>query len=244
MEPSPVAKPTHWSSGATATKGETCEPDYAYCLRGIQEFPHCPTSLGQEMVERFLALIALILFAPLMLVIAAIIRFDSPGPALFRQLRVQQGGKLFRFTKFRTYYADAKDRFPELYIYTIAPETLQDYKFKVPDDPRATRFGKWLRKSTLDELPNLWHVLTGEMTIVGPRPEIPEFLPNYTHEELRIFCIRPGVTGLAQISGRGLLTFPETCAYNLEYLKKRSVAFDTKIVVLTVWRVILRHGAF
>lgn len=179
-----------------------------------------------------------------MALLAIIIRLDSPGPALFRQYRVGRGGKLFRFTKFRTYHSDAQERFPELYDYDISREALKNFKFKVPNDPRATRFGKWLRKTTLDELPNFWHVLRGDMSLVGPRPEIPEFLPNYTPEQLRMFTVRPGVTGMPQVYGRGLLTFPVTVAYNLEYIEKRSLAFDWQLILLTLWRVCMARGAF
>lgn len=195
-------------------------------------------------MDRLLAALALIVTSPIMLLVAAIIRLDSPGPALFHQLRVGQGGKLFWFVKFRTYYRDAKERFPELYDYRIAPELLRDYRFKVNDDPRATRVGQWLRQSTLDELPNFWNVLTGHMALVGPRPEIPEFLPNYREEQLQIFTVRPGVTGFAQISGRGWLRFEETKRQDLMHLEKRGLRNDLKILLATVSRVVFRHGAF
>lgn len=232
-------------NGGTAT-ATALEPskDYGRCLELIREYEELPTGWIQDGFDRLAALAALVLTAPMMLVIGLIIKLDSPGPALFRQYRVGRGGKLFLFTKFRTYYADARERFPQLYDYRISNESLSDYRFKVPNDPRATRVGIWLRKSTLDELPNFWHVLTGEMALVGPRPEIPEFLPNYTTEELRMFSVKPGVTGLAQISGRGWLTFPETCDCNLRYLKLRSFGYDLKILALTVYRVVLGHGAF
>lgn len=241
---------SHNSSGSrlTAISGNSRKvrktAEWELSLGKIAEYPEQCQPLAQQICERLLALIALVLTAPIMLVLAIIVRFDSPGPALFRQYRVGRGGRLFRFTKFRTYYADARDRFPHLYDYSIPKESLTDYRFKVPNDPRATRVGRWLRKSTLDELPNLWHVFTGEMALVGPRPEIPEFLPNYTREQLRMFSVTPGVTGLAQVSGRGWLTFPETCDLNLTYVDRRSLKFDLKILWLTVSRVILGHGAF
>jgi lipopolysaccharide/colanic/teichoic acid biosynthesis glycosyltransferase len=198
----------------------------------------------RDVIDRSLAALALIVTSPIMFLVAAIIRLDSPGPALFRQLRVGQGGKLFWFVKFRTYYHDAKERFPELYDYLIPPECLRDYRFKVRDDPRATRVGQWLRQSTLDELPNFWNVLAGHMALVGPRPEIPEFLPNYTEDQLRIFTVRPGVTGFAQISGRGWLRFEETKRYDLMHLEHKGFRNDLKILLATVTRVVFRHGAF
>lgn len=220
------------------------EKDWRQCLNQIAELETIPTPRYRDMIDRALALIALIVTSPIMLLIAATIRLDSPGPALFRQKRIGQGGKLFDFVKFRTYYQDAKERFPELYDYRIPPDDLKNYRFKVPSDPRATRVGQWLRQSTLDELPNFWNVFTGNMALVGPRPEIPEFLPNYSESQLRIFTIRPGVTGFAQISGRGWLTFPETKKWDLLHLEKRGLRSDCRVLLATVARVIFRHGAF
>lgn len=217
---------------------------YKLALEYIAQLPAVDTPVLQDILDRFLAAIALIVFSPIMALVAIIIRLDSPGPALFQQYRVGRGGRLFRFTKFRTYHVDAQERFPELYDYDIPRDALKNFKFKVPNDPRATRFGRWLRKTTLDELPNFWHVLTGDMSLVGPRPEIPEFLPNYTPEQLRMFTVRPGVTGMPQVYGRGLLTFPVTVAYNLEYLEKRSFSFDWHLILLTLWRVCMGRGAF
>jgi lipopolysaccharide/colanic/teichoic acid biosynthesis glycosyltransferase len=217
---------------------------WADALAQIQEHGSVGRPLLWELVERFIAVCALMLTAPVMAIVAILIRLDSPGPALFRQYRVGRGGRLFRFTKFRTYYSDAKERFPELYDYSISAAKLDDYRFKIPDDPRATRVGAWLRKSTLDELPNFWHVLTGDMSLVGPRPEIPELLPLYTEEELRKFSVKPGVTGLSQVSGRGWLTLPQTKYYDLRYVEQQSVWLDVRVMALTLWRVVLRHGAF
>ncbi len=112
------------------------------------------------------------------------------------------------------------------------------------NDPRVTRAGRLLRQLSLDELPNLWSVLTGEMSLVGPRPEAPEVLQYYTPEEMTKLTLRPGITGLAQASGRGLLNWGETLALDLQYVRTRSVALDLKIILLTIKRVITRHGAF
>lgn len=206
---------------------------------GLEEVP-----LWRDIAERLIALIALLVFAPVLLVLAVAIRMDSPGPALFRQWRIGRGGKLFRFTKFRTYYEDARDRFPELYDYTYSQADMNLVHFKVPNDPRMTRIGNWLRQTTLDELPNFWHVLTGEMSLVGPRPEIPDMFPHYRPQELRKFTVRPGVTGMSQISGRGNLSFRETVDYDLEYVDGRSLAGDIAIVVRTIQSVVVRRGAF
>ena len=168
----------------------------------------------------------------------------TPGPAIFKQTRIGRNCKPFTLYKFRTLYADARERFPELYNYDYSPDQIETLQFKTADDPRVTPQGKRLRMSTLDELPNLWNVLKGEMALVGPRPEIPEMLPYYHGELIEKFSVRPGVTGLAQISGRGRLKFLETAALDLEYVRTRSIRTDAKIVCLTILKVVLRDGAF
>jgi lipopolysaccharide/colanic/teichoic acid biosynthesis glycosyltransferase len=198
----------------------------------------------QRGLEIAVAVIALILTSPIMLVLAILIRRGTSGRALFFQDRVGREGKLFKFVKFRTLYADARARFPELYAYQYDPEQLKALHFKVEKDPRVTPQGHWMRKSTLDELPNFWNVLTGDMALVGPRPEIPEMLPYYQGEMLQKFSVRPGVTGLAQISGRGRLGFHETVALDVQYVKTRSFTLDLKIVLMTINKMVTGDGAF
>ncbi|HVN83151.1 MAG TPA: sugar transferase [Terriglobia bacterium] len=195
-------------------------------------------------VESLVALTVLILTAPILLVIAIVIKIGTPGPALFFQKRVGLNGRRFTFVKFRTLYADAKQRFPELYAYRYTEEELGSLYFKVENDPRVTPQGSWLRKSTLDELPNFWNVLKGDMALVGPRPEIPEMLPYYKNEMLSKFSVRPGITGLAQISGRGRLSYFDTVALDLEYVRTRSFAVDMKIILKTIYKIMVRDGAF
>lgn len=197
-----------------------------------------------RLFEIVVASIALVITLPIMLITAIVIKLGTPGPALFRQERIGANLKPFRFVKFRTLYADARQRFPELYAYQYNDDELRALKFKVEDDPRVTPQGKWLRRSTLDELPNFWNVLTGELALVGPRPEIPEMLPYYQGEMLLKFAVRPGITGLAQISGRGRLGFHETVEYDVEYVRQRSFAMDLKIMLRTVYLIVLHDGAF
>jgi lipopolysaccharide/colanic/teichoic acid biosynthesis glycosyltransferase len=186
----------------------------------------------------------LVIASPVILLIAIIIRLDSPGPALFFQKRVGKNGKTFTFLKFRTLYVDARQRFPELYRYQYTPDELVDLRFKVDEDPRVTRQGNWLRRTSLDELPNFWNVLKGDMALVGPRPEIPEMLPYYTGDMLQKFSVRPGVTGPAQVSGRGRLTFFDTVEFDLEYVRRQSFAYDMRILLTTVRMVLAQDGAF
>jgi len=194
--------------------------------------------------EIVIALAALIITAPLMLIVALIIKRGTPGPVLFFQKRIGVNGKPFTFVKFRTLYADAKQRFPELYKYKYSEKQLNSLHFKVENDPRVTPQGKWLRKSTLDELPNFWNVLMGDMALVGPRPEIPEMLPYYEKDMLLKFAVRPGVTGLAQVSGRGRLSYFDTVAFDVNYVRNRSVINDIKIILKTMLKILAHDGAF
>jgi lipopolysaccharide/colanic/teichoic acid biosynthesis glycosyltransferase len=206
---------------------------------------HCPPiPLAQRVAEMVVAAVLLLLTAPVIAAVAVVVKLDSPGPAIFRQARVGRHGRMFRFAKFRTLYADARLRWPDLYAYNYSAEQIAALHFKLRDDPRVTRVGHWLRKSTLDELPNLWNVLTGDVALVGPRPEIPEMLPYYDDDGLAKFSVRPGVTGLAQIRGRGDLSFVDTVAYDVEYVRTRSWRLDLEILLTTFRCTILRRGAF
>ncbi len=203
--------------------------------------------LGYAFAKRLVDLVGsavlLLVAAPIMIVLSLLIRMDSPGPALFAQQRITRGGRLFTFYKFRTMWVDAKDRFPELYDYqklTARP----DVYYKLSDDPRSTRVGRWLRRTTLDELPNLINVLLGDMTLVGPRPELPGLVPLYRPEDLVLFFTKSGVTGLAQVAGRSLLTVRERIALDLRYVANQTVLLDLRILLCTVSAVLLRRGAF
>ena len=194
-------------------------------------------------IEIVLAVTVLTAGLPVLLLLALAIRWDSPGPALFRQIRIGKGRRPFVFFKFRTFYADAKQRFPELYEYKYTPDEVSNLDFKNDNDPRVTRIGRWLRKSTLDELPNFINVLLGDASVVGPRPEIPEMLPYYSQEELLKFHVKPGLTGLAQVSGRNHLRFKETNALDVQYVRERSWKLDLRIFWKTTWCIVTRRGA-
>jgi len=201
-------------------------------------------SLATRLVEIPVALIALIVTTPIMIVIAIIIKRGTPGPALFFQDRIGVGGRRFRFVKFRTLFVDARQRFPEWYRYQYDQEEMRSLKFKVEQDPRVTPQGNWLRKTSLDELPNFWNVLTGDMALVGPRPEIPEMLRYYKGQNCKKFSVRPGVTGMAQISGRGRLRFRDTVSIDLKYVRTRSFWKDIRVLLKTLKMILLRDGAF
>jgi len=240
------------------------------------------TDRVRRLMDLALSLGALIVFSPLMLAIAIVIKLDSPGPILFRHVRIgrnrrfgtpaewqrerrrrDSGGPPFVFYKYRTMYADARQRFPELYTYSYTPEELAVLPIKVlvgkkgqvedfasgprpdlMDDPRATRVGRWLRRTSLDELPNFLNVVRGDMSIVGPRPDIADNVVYYRPNHMTKFSVKPGITGLAQVRGRGFLPFHEINDYDVEYVERRSLWLDLKIMVETAIYVVKRHGAF
>lgn len=190
------------------------------------------------------AIPAFVLALPLMVVLGIVIRIDSPGPVVFRQTRLGKDCKPFRFYKFRTMWVDARSRYPELYRYKYDAETVRTMRFKLIEDPRLTRVGRYLRRTSLDELPNLWNVILGDITLVGPRPEIPEMLPYYEDWQRAKFSVKPGLTGLAQVGGRGWLSFQDTIAADLRYVSERSFRFDLWVTLRTVVEIIKRQGAF
>lgn len=214
--------------------------------RRTTEIPQHKRGVGvwTRVFEVVVAAVAIAVTAPIMVILAILIKRGTPGPVLFFQERVGRNGKPFKFVKFRTLYADARERFPELYAYDYSPEELDRLYFKVEEDPRVTPQGKWIRRTSLDELPNFWNVLTGDMALVGPRPEIPEMLPYYEGEMLEKFTVRPGVTGLAQISGRGRLSFRDTVACDVEYVRNQSFLGDLAILGQTALLVVTQDGAF
>lgn len=205
-----------------------------------------PRVLGvvRRVAEIIAASVALIVTSPIMLIIAIIIRLDSPGPAIFRQKRVGLDRKLIDFCKFRTMYVNAAELYPELYAYRYSPEEIRQVRLKQSDDPRVTRVGKWLRKSTLDELPNFWNLLTGDVAIVGPRPDIAGVLPYFTSAQMVKFSVKPGITGLAQTRGRGRLRFQDQIRYDIFYAKKKSFWLDVSIIARTIKLMVTSDGAF
>lgn len=181
----------------------------------------------------------LLLLWPLMLLIALWIRLDSPGPALFKPTRVGLDGKLFTMYKFRTMRVGGEKD----WLKRFDPEKIEDFVFQTDEDPRLTKSGRFLRKTSLDELPNLLNVLGGSMSLVGPRPEEPEVVEHYTDEIRRRLTVKPGITGLAQISGRGELPLKEVIAKDLEYVENQSFLGDLGILVKTPLTVFSRRGA-
>lgn len=199
---------------------------------------------SKQYLDQIIGVVLLLVSSPFFLIIAIFIKLSSPGPVIFTQLRLGKNRKPFRFYKFRTMYDDAEKKFPKLYEYKYSKKEIKTMQFKIKNDPRLTKFGKYLRKTSLDELPNLINVIKGEMTFIGPRPEIPEMLKYYSKYQILKFSVKPGITGYAQVNGRGLLTFQETISQDLQYIKDQNFLTDLKILAKTLIVVIKGLGAF
>ncbi len=196
--------------------------------------------LLKRWIDVALSALALLVLAPLFLVVAVAIRLESRGPAIFRQERAGEDGQPFRMLKFRTMVADAEARLPQL----VSFESLRDPMFKLREDPRVTRVGRILRRTSIDELPQLVNVLRGEMSLVGPRPEQVELVERYRPEHRFRLLVRPGITGPMQVFGRGELTFEERLAVEREYIENLSLGRDVRILALTVSAVVHAKGAY
>lgn len=179
---------------------------------------------------------------PVIALAAIAVRLESRGNPLFIQTRVGLNGKPFRIFKLRGMYADASTRFPELYDYSKHDGL--DFHFHYERDPRITRVGNFIRKTSIDELPNFLNVVLGSMTLVGPRPEIPEVSALYGRYREPYLSVKPGVTCLSKVSGRDLLTKEQTIRMDIGYVERRSTALDLKILWATFWSVINRRNVF
>lgn len=190
------------------------------------------------------ALIGLILLSPILVIIATIVRLDSRGPVLYRGLRIGRGGQRFKMLKFRTMQVGAETALEEV-VQGAPDEVLSAQGFqKLLHDPRLTRAGRVLRRSSLDELPQLWNVLLGEMSLVGPRPFLPEQRKMYGEPYADYLRVRPGMTGLWQVSGRSRLSFTERARLDADYLRDWSLWLDLRILVQTIWVVVRGDGAY
>lgn len=183
-----------------------------------------------------LAIVMLVCLAPLCALVALAIRLDSQGPILFRQRRVGRGGQDFTMLKFRSMLADASAAAHHRYITELASgvvDASREELRKLTEDPRVTRVGAIIRKTSLDELPQLFNVLAGQMSIVGPRPAVAYELELYRAEHFERFDVRPGITGLWQVSGRNRLGFHEMLDLDLEYVRRQGLARDLWLILRT-----------
>ena len=187
----------------------------------------------------------LALFAPVLLLIALLVRLTSRGPILFRQRRIGRYGREFWFLKFRSMRVNNDPTIHEQYIKQLIENPDKQSAYKIQNDPRITPFGRFLRKSSLDELPQLLNVLTGDMSLVGPRPPLPYEVANYRYwHRRRVVEVKPGITGLWQVYGRSRTTFDEMVRLDLRYVQQQSLLLDLKILLLTPYAVISGRGAY
>jgi undecaprenyl-phosphate galactose phosphotransferase len=195
-------------------------------------------------IDYLITLILLPLIMPLFIFIALLVKITSKGPIIFSHERVGKGGKIFKCYKFRTMYIDAEEKLKQ--ILETNPEVKVEWetKYKLTNDPRVTPIGKFLRKTSLDELPQIFNVLKGEMSLIGPRPVTKEELDKYYKEKAELYClIPPGITGLWQVSGRSNLTYEERVNLDCWYIRNWSLWLDLVILLKTVKVVLKGEGA-
>ncbi len=180
----------------------------------------------KRLLDFVLSLTAIIILSPILLLIALLVRIKLGSPVIFKQQRPGMNEKIFTLYKFRT-MTDERDEKGEL----------------LPDEMRLTDFGKFLRASSLDELPELFNILKGDMSIVGPRPLLIEYLPLYNAHQRRRHEVRPGLTGWAQVNGRNAIGWEEKFNYDVEYVNKISFLLDVKIILLTILKIIKKEGS-
>lgn len=182
-------------------------------------------AFGKRVFDLLLAFIALLLLMPVLLLAYVLVRWNLGNPGLYRQQRPGKDGVPFMLYKFRT-MKEGKDANGNL----------------LPDDKRLTRVGKLLRITSIDELPELWNVIKGDMSLVGPRPLLMEYLDRYTPKQARRHEVRPGITGWAQVNGRNAIKFAERFRFDVWYVDNLSFGLDFKIVLLTAWKILAREG--
>lgn len=231
-------------SGSPMAGGTATEPATPAGSRPLPAGPRPVALRSQSPAKRVLdvvaSLILLVLVAPVIGVLAIVVMLDSRGGPFFVQTRVGHGGRHFQFVKLRTMVKDAEARLGELATLNEAQPPL----FKIKRDPRVTRVGAFLRRSSLDELPQLWNVLRGDMSLVGPRPSLPREVATYTREQMRRLSVIPGMTGLWQVSGRSDVDFDHAIALDLTYIDTWSMALDLSLLLKTVLVVVRPRGAY
>jgi exopolysaccharide biosynthesis polyprenyl glycosylphosphotransferase len=194
----------------------------------------------KDVIERIVAALGLLVLTPALVAVSLLVWMDSPGPALFRQTRMGRNGVLFTMLKFRTMHGGAEEQRAELSPLLTGDSVL----FKLRDDPRTTRVGRVLRRYSLDELPQLVNVLRGDMALVGPRPPLPEEVAKYHPDVHRRLAVKPGITGLWQVSGRSDLSWEESVRLDLRYVDNWSLGLDVAILARTLGAVLQHRGAY
>lgn len=203
------------------------------------------TRILKRVMDVVCSLLALLVLSPLLIAIAVIIKFDSRGPVLFTQERLGKDLRPFRMYKFRSMYVDAGDSLHRESVKRTAESKRREIgTFKSLDDPRVTRFGRFIRAWNLDELPNLINIVRGDMSIVGPRPALDYELPYYKDWYYKRFAVRPGLTGLWQVKRSDAEDFDEMIRMDVDYVDQLSLWLDVKLILLTIPSIIRERGAF
>jgi lipopolysaccharide/colanic/teichoic acid biosynthesis glycosyltransferase len=196
---------------------------------------------GKRIIDIFGSLIGLVLLSPVFLIVAILIKIEDPkGQIFFKQVRIGENEREFYMYKFRSMVTDAEERLKDL----LELNDVSGAMFKMKEDPRITRIGKFIRKTSIDELPQLLNVLKGEMSLVGPRPPLPREVKLYTEYDLQRLLVLPGCTGLWQISGRNSVGFRGMVELDLEYINNRNVFYDLKIILMTIFVLLGSKDAF
>ncbi|HYH73248.1 MAG TPA: exopolysaccharide biosynthesis polyprenyl glycosylphosphotransferase [Nocardioides sp.] len=209
-------------------------------VRAVSPSLRGPRRWVKEVVERVAATIALVLLSPVLLVVGLLVRLDSQGPAIYKQQRVGRDGRLFWMYKFRSMSVSAETDRTEL----IACNEADGVLFKIQQDPRVTRLGQRLRRWSIDEVPQLWNVVRGDMSLVGPRPALPDEVARYDVDPRRRLVVKPGCTGLWQVSGRSDLSWAESVRLDVRYVDNWSLGLDLSILLRTASAVLGRRGAY
>jgi len=202
------------------------------------------TALSKRFVDLIGALFLGLLSSPIIAVAALATRFSSEGPVLYRQIRIGRGNRAFTALKFRTMWMNADERLDDYLARDPALREQWERVAKLKNDPRVTRVGRFLRRFSLDELPQLWNVLTGEMSLIGPRPIVVEEIEKYGLDYTAYQRVRPGLTGLWQVSGRNDTTYQQRVDYDSYYVRNWSLWLDAKILIKTFRAVISGVGAY
>jgi len=198
--------------------------------------------VAKRAFDLVVGLTLLLIAAPIILIAAAAIRLESKGSPFFVQTRLGKNGRPFKIVKLRGMFKDARIRFPSYYDYSSKQDL--DFCFHHEVDPRVTRAGNFIRKTSIDELPNLWNVVLGDISLVGPRPEIPEVMALYGHYRDEYLSVKPGITCLSKCTGRDRLTKRETIEFDLNYIRQRNFRGDLGILWRTFRGVVLRRDVF
>ena len=199
-----------------------------------------PYATSKRIFDLVVGSLSLIVLSPLFVIIAVLVKVTSRGPVFYASDRVGLGGKPIKFIKFRTMVADADSKLKELQAHNEKDGPI----FKMKNDPRITPLGRFLRKFSLDELPQLWSVLCGDMSMVGPRPPLPREVEHYDERAMQRLSVLPGITCYWQIMGRSNLSFEEWLELDLKYIQDMSFWLDLQIVLKTPWAVLKGHGAY